>query len=333
MKYICFFLMFLWFAIQNGMAQKEDVQKKVEFTPVGLIFANVHIGQAAFSDVMGFQLRRAYLGYKFKFDDHFSGELVLDVGNPGDTDEGELRRRFAFFKKAYIRYKNGKFTLDAGMVSTRQFRVQEKIWSYRYIGPSPMDLYRMGPSADLGIIVDYKFNEVLNIDLSLTNGEGYTNLQMDTAFRCAIGLTVHPLKPITLRVYYDITPKHIPQATYSAFLAYSWKDKIVMGMEYDYQTNTDFFDRREFTIISSFLRYSFLEKWSSFVRLDRLYSNESIEGFEFWNYINDGFSYWGGVDYILNRHIKLAIDIRYHIPDNKEERNQPFLFLNSEIRL
>lgn len=330
-KYVAFLVILL--LSQNGIAQREDMVKKIEFTPVGLVFANVHVGQDAFSDVMGIQIRRAYVGYKFKFDKHFSGEIVLDMGNPDDTDEGELGRRFAFFKKAYLRYRKNNFSISAGMVSTRQFKVQEKIWGYRYIGQSPMDRYRMGPSADLGIIAQYKFLDGLDVDLSLTNGEGYNNLQVDTAFRCAIGVTVKPVKPITLRLYYDIVPKHVPLNTYSAFVSYNWKSKVVLGLEADYQTNTQFFNNREFTIFSGFVNYYFLKKWSSFFRLDRHYSNEAIEGEGAWNITRDGYTYWGGVDYILNRHIKLAFDIRYHIPDNEEERNQPYLYLHSQLKL
>jgi len=333
MKIKCYALLVILFLSQIGIAQKEKLLSKIEFTPVGLVFANVHMGKNAFTDEMAFEIRRAYVGYKFKFDEHFSGELVLDMGNPEDTDEGELGRRFAFFKKAYLKYKNGKLSLSAGMVSTRQFKVQEKIWAYRYIGQSPMDRYRMGPSADLGIIAQYQFNEVFDLDLSVTNGEGYSDVQMDTAFRCALGLTLKPIKSLLFRFYIDVISKHIPLNTYSVFISYNYKSKVVLGLEADYQTNTQFFNNREFYIYSGFLNYYFIENWSCFARVDRVFTNESIPGDGPWNITRDGYTYWGGFDYAVNNHIKLALDLRYHIPDNKEERNQPFIYLHSQLKL
>lgn len=87
----------------------------------------------------------------------------------------------------------GNFTLDFGLVKTEQFSLQESFWGYRYILKSFDDEYKFGPSADMGIIGKYRFNDYISADLSFTNGEGYKKINKDNNYRYGAGVTLTPV--------------------------------------------------------------------------------------------------------------------------------------------
>ena len=133
----------------------------------------------ASSDESAFELARAYLGYEHFLSPEYSARITLDIGSPDDISPFSRIRRYAYFKYAYVQYAKNNLTVEFGLISTLQFKLQEKLWERRFIKKAFADEYKMGSSADLGTMIGYTFSKSFAADFSIMNGEGYSKLQMD----------------------------------------------------------------------------------------------------------------------------------------------------------
>lgn len=277
-----------------------------------------------------FEVKRAYFGYQRNLDDHFSGEVKLDIGSVDDESEFSLIRRYAYFKNAYISYSNGRVRTWFGLMDMLQFKVQEKFWGYRYLYRSYMDEYRFGSSADLGAGIQYTASERITTDLVISNGEGYKSLQFDDIYRIGLGLTLNPTPGLTLRTYYTIHTGDVSQMIFSGFVGYRFK-KFRLGGEYNHQLHYRFnMDHNRFGY-SFYSTYVISDKWEVFARYDKLLSNILPEEEAPWNLANDGSALLGGIQYTPIRFVNLSLNYQDWVEYAKNGTSEPFLYLNIEI--
>ena len=152
---------------------------------------------------MGFNLNRAYFGYNYIVNENFSATVKLNIGTPEDLAPGSVARRYAYYREASITYAKDKLNLTLGITGTRLFDYQQKFWGKRYIANTYQSLNGYGYVADLGVVADYKFNDIIEADFMLMNGEGYTNIQIDNDLKSSAGITLTPVKQLAVRVYGD----------------------------------------------------------------------------------------------------------------------------------
>jgi hypothetical protein len=300
--------------------------------PILRIFANVYSGVTDADPSRAFEVRRAYLGYKYQFDPHFSTEMKLDIGSPDDVSEFSRIRRYAYFKTAALYWEKDRWTLKGGIIDTEHYRRQEKYWKHRYIYKSFQDEYRFGPKADLGATILFRAMDQLELDASLMNGEGYKNLQRDEAFKGSLGISWYPLDRILLRIYYDFINQDLWQTTVSTFAAYRL-DRITAGAEYNRKGNTDFNQDHHQNGISAYLSYDINDRFEVFGRYDMLRSNQLPEQNQPWNLADDGSAIIGGVQYMPIRHVKLALNYQDWVPYAANLGNRRYIFLNLEVVL
>ena len=158
-----------------GLSQNSTENFEPSGAPVVKIFSNFNYKINGDNSVPSFQIKRAYLGYKYSFSKDWSAKIILDVGNPKDGGKYEMA---AYLKNAYLKYNKGNLSANFGMISTTQFKVSEKIWGNRYMLKSYQDEYKFNSSADIGINLDYKFTDFISADFSIINGEGYKKVQV-----------------------------------------------------------------------------------------------------------------------------------------------------------
>ncbi|PKP08028.1 MAG: porin [Bacteroidetes bacterium HGW-Bacteroidetes-4] len=261
----------------NVLAQSQAEVKKETWadkgTVYGTIYANFHTDLGGEEAERGFEIKRAYLGYKSKIDEHFSADLTLDIGSPDDVSEYSLNKRFAYFKKAYVQYQYQKLKLLFGVADTRQIKTQQDFWGYRYLYKSFMDEHKFSSTADLGMVVDYQFTENFSVDFSFLNGEGYHQIQTDEDFKTGLGLTFKPTPWLLVRGYYDtFIANKTNQSNLAAFAGLSFK-WFTLGAEYNHQWNhLSLADRNRYGY-SLYLTYLASEKIKLFARYDQLYSH------------------------------------------------------------
>ena len=297
----------------------------------GKIYSNFYTELNEGDNQTAFEIRRAYFGYERKLGSHFKANVKLDIGSPDDISEFSRIRRYAYFKNAYLAYQKDKLTSYFGIIDLMHFKIQEKYWAHRYIEKSFADAYRFGSSADLGWLIQYDWTDWISLDFTMSNGEGYSQLQTDNTFRSAVGVSLYPGYNLITRLYYDWSEKDDNQSTASLFLGYKLDHKFIGGVEYNYRFNDDYTADYNMYGYSAFASWFFIENWQVFGRYDKLSSNildgENIP----WNLADDGSKIIAGIEYSPISEVKLALDYQDWFPYANNAKNEQFIFLNVEV--
>ena len=345
MKKLLFSITVLMLAFLNGVNAQTYVDEDFEQTGkmIFQVFANFH-GAVSGNEVnrSAFEIRRAYIGYGHDFSKNLTGQIILDVGVNNMTN-----RYGAFLKIAGLTWRvTDKFTINGGMISPQQFKVQERFWGYRYMYKSYQDEYKFGFSADLGISAEYKFNKIISADIGFFNGEGYKNINLDYGdFRGTAGITIQPIEKIQIRLYGDIMNNNDTtlsenhrqnQSTFASFIGYKITDKFRIAGEYNYQKQHMNVKDHDLFGYSFYATYTFNKKFEIFGRADGVFSNK-IEGEpENWNYKKNGVGLLGGLQYTPVKGLKLALNYRHVIYDEPNEADKPlpyqFIYFNVEFK-
>jgi hypothetical protein len=324
---------FLFFFLPVSYAANPGDSLRINFNgqPILRVFANFHVPIEQVDGRSAFEVDRAYIGYKADLNKHFEIKINLDIGSPDDVSEYSRIRRYAYFKNAALKYSGKWFTSSFGLIDMTHFKIQESTWGHRYIERSFADRFRFGPSADLGWNFVASPLEILDIDLTISNGEGYNNLQRDNTLKLGMGLNIKPVKGLTLRVYGDIMEKTIIESTLAAFIGYQYGGIISAGVEYNHKFNESYKDGYQRYGYSAYASYSFRKDLQAFIRYDWVGSNMP-DGLEIpWNLNNDGSSLIGGLQYMPVRHVRIALNYRDWFPYASNEPNESYLFLNLEF--
>lgn len=328
------FIIFIIVVFPKNLLAQNDEAFKPNGKAFGRIFANYHQGiNQSVSDEAAFELVRAYLGYEHFLSNEFSAKINLDIGSPDDLSEYSKIRRYAYFKNAYVQYKKSGIIAQFGLISLKQFDLQEKIWERRYLKKSFADEYKLGSSADLGMSVSYKFPKQLSVDFTIMNGEGYSSLQGDDKFKYGLGATFDLSKSLIIRWYSDYIKKENAQSSHVLFVSYTYKNKLNIACEYNYQFNNNYNKHQNLYGYSVFGKYYLAKNIQLFARFDKLQSN-ILSGEETpWQLSKDGSMVIAGIQYSPVKGIKVALDYQDWYPWAANIANQSFLYFDIEVSM
>ena len=166
----------------------------------------------------GFQFRRVYFTYDLKWSDKVSGRFRLEANDAGF---GKKERMAPYVKESSITWKQAQGSLSAGMVPTLTWAVQEKVWGYRSIEKTIMDLRGKGSAVDLGLQWTRKLGGSSSVALMLSNGNG-TSAETDNNKKIALQLLTK-VAGLDAKVYADMeTPeKEKDKTTLAGFIGKS----------------------------------------------------------------------------------------------------------------
>jgi hypothetical protein len=293
------------------------------------IFTDFHFNMMNDANKSGFSINRAYLGYVYTVDKNFSANLTVNIGTPEDLAPGSVDKRYAYFREASLTYTNNKLNIAFGMVSTRLFSYQQRFLGKRYLAYTYQSLNGYGFVADLGVVADYKFNDKVDMDLSIMNGEGYTKLQLDNAVKTGLGITITPVNEVAIRFFGDIQETHgLWQGTMVGFAGFK-NSKFTIGAELSYKSNLDLIEGHHAWGISSTGAISITSKLEFFTRYD--YSTSVLPaGSETpWNISKDGQFMINGFQYTFNKVVKIALDNQATFPADKNRSVTDMIFINA----
>lgn len=301
-----------------------------EFRPNGKVIVNLfeHFGATSTStgwNQNGFQMERAYFGYKYQFSPEWSTTVILDA-----QQGNGLNIEHVFLKNAFVQYSSKGLTVSAGVIPTVQGTMAENCWGYRYVARSMYDLYGYGNTADLGIFVKYDINDILSADLSMLNGEGFRKIQLNDHYLYGAGITFSPYKGFNLRVYGDIQTtdtnavlnstlsgadtSYTPSARKNLQVHAGYDNKYFrVGAEYNWQFCSDFTKGHLATGLSVYATGKVTPRLNIFARYDRGVSKDNSLLATAWNYNQNGQNMFFGVDYRINKMVAIAPAVQYHI--------------------
>jgi len=282
-----------------------------------------------------FEVKRVYLGYKFKIDDKISAKVTFDIGkNSAGSDYT------AFLKTAQIDWSlKDNFKLSFGMIGNKQFKYQESIWGYRYLYKTFQDENKFGSSADLGVNGEIKVSKNLKMNLFMLNGEGYKNIQDDDGYMKIGGNLIYEISNgLSLKLYYDSEPGNdeFNVTNVGYFIGYD-KNKTRVGLEYNKINNAKSYNspslENNLSGFSGYISQNFSENSSVFFRYDSLESNIVSGSSEPWNSGKDGKLMILGYEHVVTKGFKLNLNYRnYNYTDNSIN-NKSMVFINAEIKI
>jgi hypothetical protein len=303
-----------------------------ESKAIAEIFTDFHVNLNDTAKTTGFGVSRAYFGYNYVADEHFSARLIVNLGNPDDVSIGTVRRRYAYFREASIIWSNEKLRMAFGLTDTRIFRFQQRFWGKRYLANTYQSLNGYGYVADLGFVFDYKFSDIISGDVTVMNGEGYLEMQLDNGVRSSIGLTITPDDNFAFRIYGDYEDKpDIKEFTGIVFAGFK-NDRLNIGAEASFKTSLDGIEGHDAWGLSATGGVNFTKKDEVFMRYD--YSTSVIPEGETvqWNYMRDGTFAIFGVQHTFTPNIKLALDFQGRNPYEEGTVNSNMLYINALFR-
>ena len=297
--------------------------------PIAEIFTDFHYNLNDTAQTTGFGLNRAHFGYNYLPGGNFSATIIVNIGSPEELTLGSKHRRYAYFREASISWSKDNLNIYFGITGTRLFDFQQKFWGKRYIANTYQSINGYGFVADLGLVMDYKFSDILRADFTLMNGEGYSELQLDNSVKTSAGLTITPVKQLALRLYGDVTrPQGILQYTLIGFAGFK-NELITIGAEASYKSNLDMIGGHHAWGLSGTGAISISKKAEIFVRYD--YSSSVIVPGDIiqWNYQMDGSFAIIGVQYTFSQNVKMALNYQGTYPYNPGRQITDAIFLNA----
>ncbi|MBA4322142.1 MAG: hypothetical protein C0408_04930 [Odoribacter sp.] len=300
--------------------------------PVAEIYSDFHYNLAGGAKTTGFSINRAYFGYNYFAGENFAALIKVEIGSPEELAAGSKSRRYAYYREASISYSKEKLNLSFGITGTRLYDFQQKFWGKRYLANTFQSLNGYGYVADLGIVADYKFNDFIEADISLFNGEGYSSLQLDNDLKSSLGITITPIKELVIRTYGDvIKDDNVWQVTLIGFAGYK-NEKVTMGAEINYKSNLDLSEGHHAWGFSGTGAVRLTEKTEFFTRFD--YSTSLIVPGDFtrWNLNKDGSFLITGFQYTFNKYVKIALDYQATFPADKTRSFSDMIFINSVFK-
>lgn len=322
-------LCFMVIGILTAKAQESAKPFVANGEPYVRVFSNFHGDFTDNDPEYKFELQRAYLGHKAYLSETFSTNVCIDVAtiNLGGSKDYRI-----IFKYAALAYKKGKLDAAIGLIGLNHVREQEKHWGHRYLYKSVMDQEKWTHTADLGASIEYTFNDYIQVDATVRNGEGYKSVQADNTLRAGAGLTATLPSGLVARLYYDVYDKNEMQSMYTIFLGYSLKKKLKLGVEFDYGTNYGWMKNHEVSAFSAFSSYTISKTIEIFGRYDLLGSNVLENETDPWNQGSDGQVVIAGIQYNPVKGVKLALNHQGRLGATPNEDYTNKIYLNLEYR-
>ena len=325
MKKIFPVLAVLYVLSQSIYGQTKEIYGK----PVAEIFTDFHINLTDTTEKTGFALNRAFLGYQFLPEGNFSGKIIINIGTPEDLVTGSEPRRYAYFREASISWSGRNLTVAMGITGTRMFEFQQKFWGKRYLARPYQSINGYGFVADLGVSVDYIINEIIKADMTIMNGEGYSNIQLDNIIRTSLGVTLTPIEKIVFRFYGDIQrSERLWQPVFVGFAGFR-SEVLTIGGEVSYKSNIDLTQGHHAWGVSATGAINLNEKTEVFGRFDFVSSVVMPNDIMKWNYKSDGNFLIAGIQYTFSQNVKAAINYQGRYPYAPSGQISDLIYINT----
>lgn len=232
----------------------------------GYLMASNH--DDAIEGANGFWFRRIDLSFDSKLNPSFAMRFRLEMETKGDFKTSAALEPFV--KDAYLKWISGSNNLLLGLSGTPTWGTVERIWGYRAVEKTVLDLQKVGSSRDTGVALKGKAGDgALSYHLMVGNGAGNKpELNEEKTVYAAVGF--HPNKSWVAEVYadFDDRPGDADRKTLQGFVAYQG-DRARVGVQAAHQVrHVEQSDDVELDIVSVFGVIRLHERFSLLARFD-----------------------------------------------------------------
>ena len=226
----------------------------------------------------GFQYRRVYFTYEKDLPAELSMRFRLEMnGKSFPTARQTASKLEPYLKHGYLKWKpfGWRTNIYFGLSGAPIWRNVEKVWGYRSVAKTVIDLHKMGSSVDFGVGLqgDIDVSKKISYHLMIANGTG-TLAEIDKNKKISFSLAAKPVAGVTLEGYADLenAADRGKWSTVQGFLGYQ-RERFRFGIQLTNQTRQQA-DADNLNILASsvFGAVQLLKKKVSvFARFDRLF--------------------------------------------------------------
>lgn len=228
----------------------------------------------------GFWFRRIYVTYDKGLSSEFVTRFRIEMSSPGDFGATSIKLT-PIVKDAYVKWSRSRQNILFGVSASPTWEVVERIWGYRSVEKTPLDLQRMGGSRDFGIAFQGAVdpNKKLSYHLMFGNGSD-TGSEVDKEKKVYLSLTAVPVKGLTIEGYtdYEGRPAGKGRYVFQGFASYERPD-FRAGAQISQQTRKSGTSapNTKLGVVSVFAAGRLAPKAWALARFDRMF-NPNSEG-------------------------------------------------------
>jgi hypothetical protein len=224
-------------------------------------------------DQNGFWFRRIYFTYDQALSENFDIRFRIEMNSAGDfTTKTKLN---PFVKDAYLKWKRDRHSIIFGISPTPTWDVIERVWGYRSVEKTPLDLQKFGSSRDFGLAFKGSLDsgKRVNYHFMIANGGG-TSSENNAGKKILFSLSAKLNKNIIVEGYADFEerPGRTNRNTLQGFAAYQ-HENFRIGVQFAHQNRqvAQGVDDLKLQILSVFAAAKLSERTWGFARIDRTF--------------------------------------------------------------
>ncbi len=202
MKYLkCFMFVLLSFPLLLFAQNKSSGKLS------GLMFGDYYYEVSnhinAFKDRNGFWIRRIYFKYTKTINENFSACLLFEMNTP-DGLNSKINKPVPFVKAAFLNWRFSNQQMRLGISLTPAYSQILKLWGYRCVEKTPLDLHKFVHIVGLGVALQGNLDKAgkMSYHVMVANGSGNKSDQ-NSGKKVMLSLTLKPVKGFLFDVYGD----------------------------------------------------------------------------------------------------------------------------------
>lgn len=263
----------------------------------------------------GFWFRRIYLTYDKKLEKDFAIRARLEANSPGDFSSSATMQPYV--KDMYLQHSQGDHKVFLGLIPTPTWENFEGTMGYRPVEKTPLDLYKMGESRDMGISVRGPLDKDKKTSYWLMFGNGSGTKGKTDKGNAIYFLLAHKLtNELTIEGYVDRwdKPGHTDWRTLQLDLMHVTKDSRIGLIFADQRRQNATGPDTKLQVTSFYADAKASANARPFIRVDFL--NNPVPGADKISYLalsKDAKPtfYMAGVEYKLSEDVKIIPNIEY----------------------
>lgn len=232
-------------------------------------------------DQNGFWFRRIYLTYDQGLGERLDVRLRFEMNSAGDFSSNS--KLTPAVKDAYLRWKYASHSFIFGIQSVPTWELIEKVWGYRSVEKTPLDLHKFGASRDFGLAARGSLGsgKRVNYHLMLANGSS-NGSEVNRGKKVMLALSTKLSSNLVVEGYADFEerPGSTNRFTLQGFAAYQ-SDNARVGFHFARQERqvAPGVDDLSLQLGSVFAATRLSPRLWGFARVDRLFDpNPDGEG-------------------------------------------------------